>query len=141
MKLRCSRCLKRIRLQTMELDDECRPVCSRCYLRYASLDELACARLRNCPTWREALGFNPELEAAQPGHTRGMLLFWLTVVLCAAAYIYLWSLIASVLTVLGGFASLVAMARSPRASREEKARARMRSSSWPSKGTPGNDRL
>lgn len=72
----------------MELDEECRAVCRRCYLRHASDEELACVRLDNCPAWRDALGLHPELERAQPGHGRWMLVFWFVVLGCAALWVY-----------------------------------------------------
>lgn len=38
--------------------------------------------------WRCLLGISPSLEAAQPGHNRWSVIFWLVTALCAAAYAF-----------------------------------------------------
>jgi hypothetical protein len=39
-------------------------------------------------TWRDAMGIHPDCERAQPGHTRGLIWFYIVDAVCAALLIY-----------------------------------------------------
>lgn len=59
--------------------------------KYASTEEhsapVAFVAIDSAFHWRNVLGIVPALEAAQPGHTRYAVAFWIIVALCAAAYV------------------------------------------------------
>jgi hypothetical protein len=85
----------------MQVDEDCRLVCPGCYVEYATDEEIAISLaaieiesrdLVETERWRDAIGMAPELDRVAPGHTRGVVAFWIVLIVCAAGLAYgIWS--------------------------------------------------